>query len=90
MIKKLKNEWGELSPKVRFAIRTFAIGVITYLVRELGDGDIDSWQAVFDAVKTAAVYAFAGLLTPLEPFVGLNKPDVVAVPSPPAVNEDLV
>ncbi len=90
MIKKIKNEWGELSPKARFAIRTFVIGVVTYLVRELGDGDVDSWQAFFDAMKTAAVYAAAGLLTPLEPFVGVGKPDVVAVPSPPAVDEDKI
>jgi hypothetical protein len=81
----IKGAWRKY-PKVRMAARTLAVGVITYLVSEVGDGDIDDWGALGDAMITAAIYALAGIFTPLEPFVGPDfaKANNVTVPEPPA------
>lgn len=82
MLTNLKNSWGELPPAARMALRTFAIAVITYLYKAQSDGSF-TFDALLDTVKIAGSYALLGLLTPLEPFVGVGKPDVVAVDPPP-------
>ena len=83
----LKNWYGTLSPKIRLAVRTVVIAMVTYFAQDISDGDIDDWEGVWLAGKVAGGYALLGLFTPLEPFVGFNKPDRVEVPSPPAVKE---
>ena len=82
---RLKNWYGRLNPRYRMATRTLVIGIIAYAMQDLSDGDIDSWDALYDAAKISLAYTVLGLLTPLEPFVGVNKPDRVEVPKPPAV-----
>jgi hypothetical protein len=69
------------------AIRTASFGVITYVYSSLSDGSFNV-DSLIDAVKVSATYAVLGILTPLEPFVGVGKPAEVGVPSPPAVEED--
>lgn len=86
-MKRVRDWYGQLPPSVRFAGRTFAIAVATYAYKAQSDGSF-SLDALLDTAKIAGSYALLGLLTPLEPFVGVGKPDVVAVPSPPAVDED--
>ena len=88
-MKSIKNAWGQLPPSARMAARTFAIAVATFLWKSQSDGSF-TMDALLDTVKVAGTYAVLGLLTPLEPFVGVGKPDQVAVPSPPAVDEDSV
>jgi hypothetical protein len=70
-------------------MRTVAIAVVTYAYKSQSDGSF-SLDALIDTAKIAGTYAVLGLLTPIEPFVGVGKPDAVAVPSPPAVDEDSV
>lgn len=86
-LKKLINWYGLLSPRYRLAIKTVVIAIITYVAKDLSDGDIDDWESIYIAAKVSIGYAVIGLLTPIEPFVGVNKPDVVKVPSPPAEPE---
>lgn len=62
------------------------IAGITYSYKAQSDGSF-SLDALLDTMKIAGTYAVLGLLTPLEPFVGIGKPDKVEVPVPPAVEE---
>jgi hypothetical protein len=87
MLSKLKNWYGALSPKYRMAMRSLVIGVLTYAAQDLSDGDIDDWEAIYTTLKVTVAYTVLGLLTPLEPFVGIGKPDRVEVPTPPATPE---
>lgn len=89
MITKIKNQWGLLPPNFRFAIKTFALAVVTYAYKAQSDGSF-SLDALLDTAKIAGTFALLGLMTPIEPFVGIGKPDEVSVPVPPAVNEDSV
>ena len=88
-MKRLRDWYGSLPASVRFAGRTFAIAVITYAYKAQSDGSF-SFDALLDTAKIAGSYALLGLLTPMEPFVGVGKPAEVAVPSPPAVDENAV
>jgi len=88
MIKKFVQEardaWGLLSPKWRMAIRTVTFAGITYMYSSISDGSFNV-DSLIDAIKVSGTYAVLGLITPLEPFVGVGKPSVVEVPTPPAV-----
>lgn len=61
------------------AVRVVAIAAFTYAYKAQSDGSF-SFDALLDTVKIAGSYAVLGLLTPLEPFVGIGKPDAVSVP----------
>ncbi len=74
---KIFNYWGALSPRIRFAIKTVAIAGVTYAYKSQSDGSF-SVDALLDTIKIAGTYAVLGLLTPLEPFVGV-KPETVQV-----------
>ena len=89
---KLKNFYGKLNPKIRLAVQTVVVGAVVYFAQDLSDGDIDDWEGLWLSVKVSTGFALLAVFTPLNPFVGPNfsKPDVVAVPSPPAVDEDSV
>ncbi len=90
-MKRIFNAWGLLPAKARLGIQIFAVGLFSYLVKDLSDGDIDDWGALKQAALIAASYGGAALLTPLSPYVGIGKPDAVAVPDePPSVDEDSV
>lgn len=85
----IANAYGRLSPAQRVAVKAAFLALATFLWRDLSqDHDFDGGPAFWDAVKVAGSYLVAAFFTPLEPFVGFNKPDKVAVPSPPAVDED--
>lgn len=90
-MKSFKNAWGQLPPAWRFALRTVAVAAATYAYAAQSDGSF-TMDALLDTVKVAGTYALLGLFTPLEAFVGpaFAKPDTVAVPVPPAVDEDQV
>lgn len=79
----LKQLWKR-SPKLRFAARTVVVGIAGAVWQSWRQGTITDWATLKAAVTTAAITAITGLITPLEPFVGVNKAKV-DVPSPPAV-----
>lgn len=83
MVTRIKNAWGMLNPRWRMTIRTLVIGLLVYLFSDLSDGDIDDWEKLGQSALISVSYAVLGLLTPLEPFVGIGKPAVVDVPPPP-------
>lgn len=86
MLKTLFNAWGKLNPKIRLLIQTIAIGAVTYLAQDLSDGDVDDWEGLWLSVKVGVGYGLLALITPLSPYVGIGKPDVVEVPpDPPTV-----
>jgi hypothetical protein len=87
-MKELRDWYGRLNPRYRFAMRSLVIGLLAYFMQDLSDGEIDSWDALYDAAKVSLAYTVLGLLTPLEPFVGVNKPVKVEVPVPPATPEN--
>lgn len=90
-MQRIFNAWGLLPAKARLGIQVFAVGLLSYLVKDLSDGDLDDWENVKQAALIALSYAGAALLTPLSPYVGVGKPDVVSVPDePPIVDEDSV
>lgn len=72
------------SPKVRVAVRALVVAVLAYFVQALaeGGGRLDDWQAFAWGAAAAAAYAVIGILTPVEPLVGVQTP--VEVPVPPA------
>lgn len=74
------------NPAVRFWTRTILVAVVSYAVSAWHDG-IGDWAAFAKGAAGAAIYALVGLLTPVEPFVGVNKPSNIEVPSPPAIPE---
>lgn len=78
-------DWFKNSPAFRYGARVVAVAVVTYAVSAYHDG-ITDWTAFAKGVAGAAIYALVGLLTPLEPFVGV-KPSDVNVPVPPASRE---
>jgi hypothetical protein len=90
VIQKFLNEWGALPPKFRFAIRSLTAAVGGALVAGYMEGTITDWDTLKGALIAVGLKLVVGLFTPEEPFVGFNKPDVVAVPSPPAVKEETV
>lgn len=71
------------SPTVRFLARTAAAGAAGYAVEALRNGDALTLSGAGAAAGVAFLVALSGLLTPLEPFVGVNKA-TVEVPTPPA------
>jgi hypothetical protein len=80
----LKQLW-KTSPKLRFAARTVGVAAAGYIVQSYRGGFTD-WKSFASGLATAAITALLGLITPLEPFVGVNKAKI-EVPSPPAVPE---
>lgn len=76
------------SPQFRFALRTIVVAIIAYFVAVLAQGGaITDWQSFAWGAAGATANALVGLLTPVEPFVGV-KAKAVEVPSPPAVPDD--
>lgn len=75
------------SPEFRFALRTIVVAVISYFVAVLAQGGaVTDWTSFAWGIGGAIANALVGLLTPVEPFVGV-KPKAVEVPRPPAVIE---
>lgn len=87
MVQRLLNEWGALPPKARFFIRNVTAVLGGALVAAYVSGEITDWNTLKGALIAGALKFLVGVFTPEEPFVGYNKPDVVEVPSPPAVKE---
>lgn len=77
--------WFKESPAFRYWTRVVVVAVVAYAVSAYHDG-ITDWSAFAKGVVGAAVYAVVGLVTPVEPFVGV-KPNDVKVPVPPATRE---
>lgn len=90
VVQRFLNEWGALPPKFRFFIRNATAVVGGAAVAAYLSGEVTDWNTLKGAVIAGALKFVVGIFTPEEPFVGFNKPDVVAVPSPPAADEDLV
>lgn len=90
MVQRFLNEWGTLPPKFRFGIRALVAAVGGALVAGYLEGTVYDWDTLKGAAIAVGLKVALGLFTPEEPFVGFNKPEVVAVPSPPAADEDIV
>ncbi len=88
MIQRFLNEWGSLPPKWRMGIRVATAAVGGALVAGYMEGTITDWDTLKGALIAVGLKLALGLFTPEEPFVGFNKPEVVEVPSPPAVREN--
>lgn len=84
-MKKLAD-WWKSNPAVRVAARQVAIAVASYVAAGIVSGFGD-WRAFVASLITTTITTLLGLTTPLEPFVGINKPRNVQVPVPPAVKE---
>jgi len=59
------------NPAVRAAVRSVVVAVLTYLVGGFTTGFGD-WKSVAYGVGAAAAYALLGVLTPIEPKVGIK------------------
>ncbi len=81
------------SPAVRFWTRTIVVSAIGYLSTFFATVAASSFSpssflwGLGGAVFGGLCYALVGSTTPVEPFVGINKPSNVKVPSPPAVKQ---
>lgn len=73
------------SPGLRVAVRALVVAVLTYFVQGLaaGHGRLDDWQTFAWGLAAAVAYAALGILTPVEPLVGVKA--TVEVPTPPAI-----
>lgn len=80
------REWWKTSPALRFFVRTVVVAVAGYAVTAFQQG-ITDWRSFLGGLAAAGITAVVGLVTPVEPFVGVNKTDGVQVPTPPAVPE---
>lgn len=78
-------EWFKNSPAFRYWTRVVVVAVVSYGVSAYHDG-ITDWTSFAKGAVAAAAYAVVGLLTPVEPFVGVQPSDV-KVPVPPASSE---
>lgn len=80
-------KWYRESAGFRFGLRTFVVGVITYFISALAQGGaITDWSSFGWGLAGAVANLVLGLLTPIEPFVGI-KSKKVEVPVPPAAPE---
>lgn len=65
----------KLSPSFRFAARTVLVAVVSYVVSVLAQGGkITDWHSFAWGLAGAALYALLGVLTPIEPKVGVKTP----------------
>ena len=78
-------KWFKQSPAFRYGARVVVVAIVSYAVSAWHDGVTD-WRSFAKGAVSAAIYAAIGLLTPVEPFVGV-QPTNVEVPVPPAVRE---
>ncbi len=72
------------NPRVRFWTRTFVAAVGGAIVAAYLNGEIVDLHTLWGAAIAAAFKFLIGFFTPEEPFVGVNKTEVVT-PSPPAI-----
>lgn len=70
------KDWWKANPAVRFAVRTIVVAVVAYLVNAYRAGDVIDGKALLWGALVAAGTALVGLLSPVEPKVGLAKTDV--------------
>lgn len=70
------------SPAFRFGLRQVVVAIASYISAGLATG-FNDWKSFALGALGAGITATIGLLTPVEPFVGV-KPDNVKVPTPPA------
>jgi hypothetical protein len=73
------------SPAFRFGLRTVVVAIISYIATGIAAG-FEDWKPFALGVAGAGMNAIVGLLTPVEPFVGV-KASGVQVPVPPAEPE---
>lgn len=74
-LKALKDAYRN-SPAARFLLRIAVVALIGYIIGIIDTGEAFSLHALAFAVIGAVCKAAFGLLTPDEPFVGVNKIDV--------------
>lgn len=60
-------------PAVRMTLRAMAVAVITFFASSFAAGDVVDWKGVLYGAGAAALYALLGILTPLEPKVGIKS-----------------
>lgn len=63
------------SPTLRAGIRAFTVAVVGYVVFAIKSGEPFEWRNVLWSALTSGGYAIIGILTPVEPKVGV-KTDV--------------
>lgn len=72
------------SAAARFWLRQIAFAIVSFFVSATAQGSVSDWHNFLWGLAGAVATALLGLLTPLEPFVGV-KAKRVEVPQPPAV-----
>lgn len=71
-------DWFKDHPAVRTYARAIEVGAIVYFLKIYNSGlDAFEWKSFLWGLAGAIAYSVIGLLTPLEPFVGLFKTRVV-------------
>lgn len=78
--RKIADTWRR-SPAVRMVARAGATAFGAYVVDSIQKGTPFSLSAAGLAAGAAVVYAIVGLLTPLEPHVGVAKARVEVPPT---------
>ena len=81
-MKAIAEAWKK-SPVLRMVSRSIAVAVVSYVMGAFQAGEALTLTGLYLAAGTSGGTAILGVLTPLEPFVGVNKA-TVEVPSPPA------
>ncbi len=76
--------WWQEQPAVRFVVRNVVVAIAVYVLDAIRLDSGISVTALWHAAVVAGCTSLVGLLTPVEPFVGVGKVPV-EVPSPPAV-----
>lgn len=60
------------SPAVRMTVRAMAVAVLTFFATSFAAGDVVDWKGLLYGAAAAAIYALLGILTPMEPKVGIK------------------
>ena len=60
------------NPALRTAVRAAVVAILTYLATALRDNDFSDWKNVLYGIGSALAYAIIGVLTPVEPKVGVK------------------
>lgn len=79
---KILGFW-RTSPAVRFVVRNVVVAAAVYVLDSIRLDEVITFAALWHAAVVAGCTSLVGLLTPIEPFVGVGKVPV-EVPSPPA------
>lgn len=67
------KHWWQTNPKARFYVRTFVVGCLGYITSSFAQGGaFGDWHSFVWGAVAAGANAVIGLLTPVEPLVGVK------------------